>query len=254
MGSTSLWVTEVSKSTGLFLVLWLVAFPSCPWVWCCFTVWYICLTLQTPLSAVSKSCQMNCLVHNSAVDHGGGTTRLQVLEGHLSSLGNSLWQVELMVGKRAFICTPEWEWSHWNVVGIIQCTSLCMCRLPLNILAGASDFNVSFGSLVPLRFLGHGNYTMSTSTHWKYHYPVKWGTGRGKLHLWKSKAKNRRKANHEPSHRKRGIIAAKFWSCQFFTLGLVAEERNVLQMQGITRHILDFSAFLSPGREGGSDH
>lgn len=41
-------------------------------------------------------------------------------------------------------------------------------------------------------------------------------------------------------------------SYQFFTLGLVAEDRNVLQMQGITMHFLDFSAFPSPGREGGS--
>lgn len=161
----------------------MVTFPDCPWVQCCFTAWYICLIFQTPLPATSKSCQTDCLVHNSAGDHGGHTARLQVLEGQLSSLGNSLWQVELVVGKRAFICTPELEWSHSSVVGIIQYTSFCKCRFTQNILTGASGFNVSFGSLVPLRFLGHGNYTMSTSTHWKYHYPVKGGIKRRKLHL-----------------------------------------------------------------------
>lgn len=37
----------------------------------------------------------------------------------------------------------------------IQYTSLCRCRFTQNILAGATDFDVSFGSLAPLRFLGH---------------------------------------------------------------------------------------------------
>lgn len=97
--SSSLWVTEGFQKHR-FISCLTGCFPPSPKVRCCFTAWYICLIFQTPLSAMSESCQMDCLVHNSAVEHGGDTARLQVLEGQLSSLGKSLWQVELMVGRK----------------------------------------------------------------------------------------------------------------------------------------------------------